>query len=355
MPIVANSMLPSFARVQAKGGDIVKDGCADSRDMRDLHVGLMNMMPDAALEPTERQFLHFMGSRSHNIRIFVYPFSPAEIPRGEWAQEHVGKYYSEFTQLKKTGLDALIVTGANPVFATLSEESFWPPLCGVLDWAIEHVTSTLCACLASHAALLYFHGIERQPLPVKRWGVFKHRVLQHHPLLKNANSHFNVPHSRWNDISALQMTNAGLRVLVGSDDAGVHLSTSADGFRFVFFQGHPEYDNNSLLKEYKREVSLYSTGERDTYPPFPDHYFSAHDQHLLRSYAAKIKSRKRVQSTLAANDFPESDLSVENSWIDSGELVFNNWIRTICHVSAPDCKIPFKDGVDVSDRLLDFS
>ena len=29
---------------------------------------------------------------------------------------------------------------------------------------------------------------------------------------------------------------------------------SDDGFRRVYFQGHPEYDANSLLKEYKREV-----------------------------------------------------------------------------------------------------
>ena len=38
------------------------------------------------------------------------------------------------------------------------------------------------------------------------------------------------------------------------DEAGVHAAVSEDGFRRVYFQGHPEYDANSLLKEYKREV-----------------------------------------------------------------------------------------------------
>ena len=41
-----------------------------------------------------------------------------------------------------------------------------------------------------------------------------------------------------------------------------------------FFQGHPEYDTHSLLKEYKREVLRFLTGERADEPPYPDNYFS---------------------------------------------------------------------------------
>ena len=74
------------------------------------------------------------------------------------------------------------------------------------------------------------------------------------------------------------MDSAGLLVLAEGDDAGVHLATSKAGFRFVFFQGHPEYDNNSLLKEYKRDVILYAVGKTNVYPPFPDNYFSKNDQ-----------------------------------------------------------------------------
>ena len=220
-----------------------------------MHIGLMNNMPDAALEPTERQFLRLIGGCNRIAQFHIYPFSPPQVPRGTEAREHIEKYYYDFDQLKEEGLDALIVSGANPVCDQLPDEAFWDPMCEVLDWAVENVTSTLCACLATHAAFLHFHGIERQPLPAKRWGVFPHRVVMEHPLVRGINTRFDVPHSRWNDISPNEMNQADQLVLVESPDAGVHLATSADGLRLVFFQGHPEYDSFSLLKEYKREVT----------------------------------------------------------------------------------------------------
>ena len=354
MPIVANSSLPSFSRFQRDGGEILNDTSTE-KTSRDLHIGLMNMMPDAALEPTERQFLRLIGASEQKVRFFVYPFSPVEIPRGPWAQEHVGKYYFGFNELKETGLDALIVSGSNPVFATLPEENFWSPLCAVLDWANKHVASTLCACLATHAALLYFHGIERQPLEAKRWGVFGHRVRQVHPLLKDVKSHFNVPHSRWNEISSSQMASAGLLVLAEGDDAGVHLATSRDGFRFVFFQGHPEYDNNSLLKEYKRDVMLYATGETNVYPPFPDNYFSPNDQKILERYAAIVRSRRKKGTPLVVEDFPEADLRIENTWINPGKLVFNHWLSGVSKIASFDRKMRYKEGVNPVNLLEDIS
>ena len=67
---------------------------------------------------------------------------------------------------------------------------------------------------------------------------------------------------------------AGLRVIAVSEEAGVHLATSEDGVKWVYFQGHPEYDANSLMKEYKREVMRYSAGVLDDYPPYPEGYFT---------------------------------------------------------------------------------
>jgi homoserine O-succinyltransferase len=343
MPIIANTALPSFERVQKEGGDILTSGQAHSQKIRELHIGLMNNMPDAALEPTERQFLRLIGGCDLTTQIFVYPFAPAEIPRGNWAREHIGRHYFEFEALKTAGLNALVVSGANPVSATLPEESFWAPLCGVLDWASTQVTSTLCACLATHAALLYFHGIERQRLSAKCWGVFSHRVSKDHPLVQSVNDSFDVPHSRWNEITSIQMMNAGLQVLIESDDAGVHLATSADGFRFVFFQGHPEYDYNSLLKEYKREVNRYLVGEIDEYPPYPDRYFSEKDRRLLDEYSEVVKSQRERQATLDdAGNFPEHDLQVGNTWQDIGKVVFSNWLGRISQATDHDRKKPFK-------------
>ena len=60
MPIVANTALPSFERFQKEGGDVLTPGQAHSQKSRELHIGLMNNMPDAALESTERQFLRLI-------------------------------------------------------------------------------------------------------------------------------------------------------------------------------------------------------------------------------------------------------------------------------------------------------
>jgi homoserine O-succinyltransferase len=77
-------------------------------------------------------------------------------------------------------------------------------------------------------------------------------------------------------------------VLAESAEGGVHMAASPDQFRVIYMQGHPEYDVNSLLKEYRRELYRFAEGERDTRrelyrfaegerdtpPPLPDNYFS---------------------------------------------------------------------------------
>ena len=153
-------------------------------------------------------------------------------------------------------------------------EPFYQPLTEVIGWASENVTSVLCSCLSTHALMKFLHRIDRRPLPRKQWGVYSHRVVApRHPLLRGINTRFDVPHSRYNAITREQFEEAGLTILIESAEAGVHAAVSDDQFRRVYFQGHPEYDANSLLKEYKREVLRHFNGERDL-PPFPEHYIS---------------------------------------------------------------------------------
>ena len=57
--------------------------------------------------------------------------------------------------------------------------------------------------------------------------------------------------------------------ILAKSSIGVHLAVSSDLFRIVFFQGHPEYDTISLLKEYKRDVALYLEHKELSYPPMP--------------------------------------------------------------------------------------
>src|SRR5699024_11433194 len=134
----------------------------------------------------------------------------------------------------------------------------------------------------THAVLEFRYGQKRRRLPAKRWGVYSHRVVaRSHPLVRGVNTRFDVPHSRFNEISHDQFKAAGLHVLAESQRGGVHLAVSEDLFRIVFFQGHPEYDSISLLKEYKREVLRFAQKQRDNYPPFPKNYFSLKIQAML--------------------------------------------------------------------------
>ena len=80
MPLVANTDLPSFARYQAEGGEVLDPSRAQGQEIRELHIGLFNMMPDAALEPTERQFLRLVGGCNRIAQFHIYPFTSKKIP-----------------------------------------------------------------------------------------------------------------------------------------------------------------------------------------------------------------------------------------------------------------------------------
>ena len=172
-----------------------------------------------------------------------------------------------------------------------------------------------------------------------------------HPLVNNVNTLFDVPHSRFNDISRGQFEEAGLRILVESDLAGVHLAVSADGFRQVFFQGHPEYDTISLLKEYKREVRRFSAGERDDYPPFPERYFGLQSRAILDEHQKRARAARSAGQPAPA--FPEERIvaRLDNTWNDTAEGVVGNWMGLIYQVTHSDRKLPFMDRIDPRDPL----
>lgn len=352
MPLVAHSKLPSFSRLRESGLEVLDAGKAAQQDVRELHIGLLNMMPDAALEATERQFMRLIGSCNRIAQFHVHPFTIEGVDREGSAGEHVASYYEDFRRLRRDGLDALIITGANVTEADITRERFWKPMTEVMDWARDNVTSTLCSCLASHGAFMHYHGIMRTHLPQKQWGVYSHRIVNDtHPLLSNINTRFDTPHSRFNDVSRAQMEGAGLQVLVAGEEPGVLLAVSPDGLRFVYFQGHPEYDVFSLMKEYKREISRYLRRERDDYPPFPDHYFSDDARTLLETYKSELLAAQASEGNIP--EFPDTEILalLDNTWTDTGKALFNNWLGLVYQLTNLDRKLPHMQGVDPDDPL----
>lgn len=352
MPLVAHTKLPTFQRLIEEGEDVLNPDRASHQHIRELHIGLLNIMPDAALEATERQFFRLVGACNQIAQFHIHPFTIDGLERGEDAQAHIEKYYESFDTIKKDGLDALIISGANVTHNHLSEEDFWQPLTEVFDWAKQNVTSILCSCLATHALIEYCYGIERTSQPKKKWGVFSHKVLERtHPLVAEINTRFDVPHSRFNDVYQSDMEKKGLKVLAASQLVGVHLAASADGIRLVFFQGHPEYDDISLLKEYKREVVLFFNGDREDYPPYPENYFDDKVKLILSAYEKQVKKEKNNKQTLSP--FPEQSILeyVDNTWRDTAKAVFNNWLGKVYQITNQDRRLPFMDGVDPQNPL----
>lgn len=352
MPLVAHNDLPSFNRLRDEGIRVLAPDFALHQDIRELHIGLLNMMPDAALSATERQFFRLIGESNPIAQFYVHPFTLPGIPRSEAAQQYIDQYYQTFEQVKEEGLDALIITGANVIGPNLSTQPFWQPLIEVVDWAYENITSTLCSCLATHAVLEFRYGQKRIPQPEKIWGVFPHQVIDHsHPLVVDINTRFDVPHSRWNAVTLEQFHLAGLRVLAEMDGGCVHLATSPDGFRTVFFQGHPEYDTISLLKEYKREAALYARGERNEYPPFPENYFGVFEKAVLNEYRLHLDQAIRAGNTLP--EFPEDLIrsKINNTWRDTAGEVVGNWMGLIYQITNSDRRQQFMEGVDPDDPL----
>lgn len=352
MPLVAHSELPTFARLRAEGEEILEVDRALHQDIRELHIGLLNLMPDAAVEATERQFMRLLGECNRIAQFYVHPFTVPGVQREGAMAEHVARYYETFEDMQRDGLDALIISGANPQTDDITRETFWDGMLEVMDWAREQVCSTLMSCLATHAALRRYHGVERRLLPVKQWGVYSHRVVEpRHPLVSDVNTRFDTCHSRLNDVSAEAMRAVGSHVLVESAECGVLLATSPDGLRFIYLQGHPEYDRISLLKEYKREIARYLGGERVDYPAFPDNYFPAPArQRLLRHREVVVRE---FENARPPPEFPEEEIVgyTDNTWADTGKAIFNNWMGLVYQLTSRERGVPFMEGVDPRDPL----
>jgi len=282
------------------------------------------------------------------------------LPRNEKAKEHISTYYESFEDIKKQGLDGLIVTGANVSGNELSKQPFWKPLIEVFEWAHENVTSTLCSCLATHAVLEFRYNQKRKLQNKKVWGVFPHQLMEkNHPLVRSINTRFDVPHSRWNAVSCNQFIQSGLKILAQSEENYVHLASSEDGIRTIFFQGHPEYDAISLLKEYKREVvhfiKNYQNNQHEdylaNYPPFPENYFNNYQKSILNEYRFRLFNALETESKVPI--FPEQLLnsSLENTWHDTADEVISNWMGIIYQLTHNDRKKQFMDGINPNNPL----
>ncbi|MDP4026067.1 homoserine O-succinyltransferase [Methylobacterium sp. NEAU 140] len=290
---------------------------------RPLRIGLLNNMPDAALVATERQFRRAVGA-SATLRLFTLD----GLPRGAAAEAHLAAGYAPHTALAAADLDALIVTGCEPRPGPLEDEAWFPDFAAVVDWAADHTVSTLFSCLGAHAAVLHRDGVARRPLPAKHWGVFDCAAQADHPLLAGMPRTVPVPHSRWNDLAEPDLLERGYTVLRRSDAVGVDLFVREARSLLVFLQGHPEYDADSLPREYRRDMGRFLDGTRAVCPPLPEATYTdeaarCHDAFAERARAGRDPGLMAAFPDLAAAP-PRPAL-----WHHAAGQLFANWLGQV--------------------------
>ena len=167
---------------------------------------------------------------------------------GTWSVKHCRRATATSPSCGAEPPDALIVTGTEPRTRHLDAEPYWDTLVELITWAEGATVSTVLSCLAAHAALSIFDGIERQRLPNKCSGIFDNSVVHPHPLLAGLPRHVPVPHSRLNDVPTALVEASGYSTLLRGADAGWTVAGERRGnCLFVLCQGHLEYGTDTLL------------------------------------------------------------------------------------------------------------
>jgi homoserine O-succinyltransferase len=324
MPLLLDTALPGSA------------AALEVRNANVLTIGLINNMPDAALEATERQFVELIRAAAGSRVVCLKLFAMADVPRSDVARRQLSERYRDVSTLWDAPLDGLIVTGTEPRAPNLRDEPYWATLAKVIDWAAENTVSAVWSCLAAHAAVLHTDGIERQRFAEKLFGVFPCDALAAHPLMNGSARQLPIPHSRYNDLPEPALVAAGYEVLTRSPAAGVDMFVSqAQRFPslFVLMQGHPEYEAVTLLREYRRDVARFLRGERDRYPAPPQGYFGNAAAEQVTAFRARALGERR-EDLMA--DFPMAALerTLKCAWHGAAAGIYANWLAYLQERSA---------------------
>lgn len=295
-------------------------------------IGLLNNMPDPALEATELQFAALLGAAAGARTVRLRFSSLPEVPRGPTAQARIEASYWPLDELLAERPDALIVTGAEPRTPTVEEEPYWARLVRLIEWAEAHTASSIWSCLAAHAIAQALYGVRRRRLAEKRFGVFEHRLQGGHPLLEGVREPLLTPHSRWNDLPLEALAGAGLSILSSSQATGADLFVSTRRSLLVCFQGHPEYEPATLLKEYRRDVGRYLRGEQPAWPTLPHGYLTPAALELIDAFRRRAETA-RDPDLLA--EFPMARLAagLEARWQPQGVAIYRNWLEYVAAAS----------------------
>jgi homoserine O-succinyltransferase len=347
MPVFLNSKHPGPERRTGLNWPRVQPDALGLSSGTYLHVGLVNNMADAAMNATERQFLTLLEAAAGDMPVHVTLYALPEVERKRWGQRRLDSFYTSVERLweqpPEQHPDGLIITGREPRTADLRDEAYWPSFTRLLAWAREHARSAVWSCLSAHAAVLALDGIGRVRGQHKYFGLITCSRAAPHALLDGAPASMRFPHSRWNSVNADQLAANGYRVLTHTSDGAVDTFVKHDEGLFVFFQGHPEYEPETLMGEYRRDVSRYLKGEMETYPLLPLDYFDEEAERRLREIEARARA-SRQENLLGEVCAVLNSARIQGAWHDTAVIIYRNWLE---HLNTQKChagKLPKRRG-----------
>lgn len=251
MPIKVQSDLPAKEILENENIFVMDENRAIHQDIRPLQVCILNLMP--VKQDTELQLLRALSNTPLQVDVtFLMVTSHVSL---NTSANHLNRFYTTFEQIRDKRFDGLIITGAPVEDIAFEEVDYWQEVCGVMDWAEEHVTSTLHICWGAQAGFYHYYGIQKRMLSEKLFGIYSHKVQNRKvPLVRGFDDYFLAPHSRHTETAATDIHSCDkVTVLAESEEAGVFLAYAENGKK-VFVNGHPEYDRYTLDAEYKRDL-----------------------------------------------------------------------------------------------------
>lgn len=268
MPIRVQNDLPVREILEKENIFVMDEHRAMHQDIRPISIGLLNLMP--LKEDTELQILRSLSNTPLQVDV-TFVMVSSHVSKNT-PTSHLNKFYYRFEEIRDRKFDGFIITGAPVEQIPFEEVDYWEELKEIMEWSKTHVTSTLHLCWGAQAGIYYHYGIDKEMLPQKVFGVFRHRVLNRKiPLVRGFDDVFLAPHSRHTQTPIDKVrADDRLTILAESEEAGLFLAMAENG-RKIFVMGHPEYDRITLDQEYKRDLS------KGLDIQMPKHYYTDDD------------------------------------------------------------------------------
>ncbi len=245
--------LPAAAQLRAEGYAVSEYplSAEPASDVAGRRVLFLNLMPQKAV--TELDIARTIAATGQDVTLL--PMKIAGQTYKTTPQAHMDAFYRDFESFAESHYDGLIVTGAPVEHLDFQDVRYWPELCHIMDWAREHVRTTLYICWGAQAALFHLYGIPKYALPAKRFGIFPQQVLDAGcPLLRGLSPIFPMPHSRHTEVRPDDFRESGVRIVAGGVESGIGIAVGSKAGE-VFVIGHLEYEPLTLDKEYRRDLA----------------------------------------------------------------------------------------------------